>query len=148
MNLYPDRQGTWTSFHSRDNFASKPHSPVFKTSGYPECQMLAEILLPSNQYHVPKLRIPRNALMLSPGYLLAMLVRWSAMIFLSISESTTARSLPCCKQDSRALYHPLATEVSANTPKHVSFTSIQPESHVDPMKWITNVTVYTEWAFC
>ena len=143
---YP--QDPWASFHCSDLFSSKPHSPLFETSGYPACQMLAETLLPSNQFHVRNLRIPRNASMLSPGYLLAMLVRWSPMIFLSISESTTARSLPCCKQDSRALPHSLATEVPANTRKHESATSNQPESHVDPIKSITNVVVYTEWAFC
>ena len=146
LRRYPQDQ--LASFHCSDLFSSKPHCPLFETSGYPECQMLAETLLSSNQRHVRNLRIPRNALMLSPGYLLAMLVRWSPMIFLSISESTTARSLPCCKQDSRALTHSLAMEVPANTRKHESATSNQPESHVDPMKSITNVIVYTEWAFC
>ena len=99
--------------------------------------MLAETLLPSNQCHVLNLRIPINALMLLSGYLLDMLVRWSPMIFLSVSESTTARSLPCCKQDSRASSHSLATDVPANTRKHESSTSNQPESHVDPVKPIT-----------
>ena len=146
LRRYPQDQRA--SFHCSDLFSSKPHCPLFETSGYPECQMLAETLLSSNQRHVRNLRIPRNALMLSPGYLLAMLVRWSPMIFLSISESTTAKSLPCCKQDLRASPHFLATEVPANTRKHESATSNQPESHVDPMKSITNVIVYTEWAFC
>ena len=146
LRRYP--QGSWASFHCSDLFSSKPHCPLFETSGYPACQMLAETLLPSNQFHVRNLRMPRNASMLSPGYLLAMLVRWSPMIFLLISESTTARSLPCCKQEARALPHSLAKEVPANTRKHDSATSNQPESHVDPMKSITNVIVYTEWAFC
>ena len=134
-NVY--RQNSWASFHSADNFARTPHSPLHKTSGYPECQMLVEMLLPSNQCHVPNLRIPRNALMLSPGYLLAMLVRWSPMIFLSISVLITASSPPSCKHTSRASFHSLATEVPANTTKHKSSTSNQPESHVDPVKPIT-----------
>ena len=148
MSLRRYRQDLWTSFHFLDRFSSKPHCPLFETSGYPECQMLAETLLPSNQSHVRNLRIPRNALMLSRGYLLAMMVRWSPMIFLSISESTTAKSPPCRKQDLRASPQFLATEVPANTRKHESATSNQPESHVDPMKSITNVIVYTQWAFC
>ena len=129
------QQGTWASFHSSDrDFTNQPHFPLSKILGYPECQMLVEILLPSNQCHMPKLRIPRNALMFSSGYFLDMLVRWHPMIFLLISESTTARSLPSCKQDSRALSHSLATEFLANTRKHESSTSNQPESHVDPVK--------------
>ena len=140
MNPRYHWQGVWESFHSGSsdhNFSNKPHSLLSKTLGYPECQMLVEILLPSNQCHVPNLRIPRNALMSSSGYLLDMLVRWYPMIFLLISESTTARSLPSCKQKSRALSHSLATEILANTPKHESSTSNQPESHVDPVKPIT-----------
>ena len=137
MNPNVYRQDSWASLHSGDNFARTPHSPLHKTSGYPECQMLVEMLLPSNQCHVPNLRIPRNTLMLSPGYLLAMLVRWSPMIFLSISVSMTASSPPNCKHTSRALFHSLATEVPANTSKHKSSTSNQPESHVDPVKPIT-----------
>ena len=139
MNPLYHQQGIWASFHSSDHdFTNKPHSPLSKIHGYPESQMLVEILLPSNQCHMPNLRIPRNAaLMLSSGYLLDMLVRWYPMIFLLISESTTARSLPCCKQDSRALFHSVATEVLANTRKHESSTSNQPESHVDPVKPIT-----------
>ena len=136
---YRREQDTGMSFHSCENHhsKSKPHSPLHIISGYPGCQMLVEILLLSNQCHVPNLRIPRNALMLSVGYVLAMLVRWSPMIFLSISVSTTASSPPNCKHTSRALFHSLATEVPANTPKHKSSTSNQPESHVDPVKPIT-----------
>ena len=131
------------SFHSSENhhFTSKPHSPrPDKISGYPKRQMPVEILLPSNQCHVPNLRIPRNALMFSSGYFLDILVRWFAMIFLLISDSTTARSLSSCLHNQRAQFHPLAMEVPANTRKHDSFTSNQPESHDDPVKPITNVT--------
>ena len=129
------------SFHSSENhFNSKPHSPRHKISGYPESQMLVEILLPSNQCHVPNLRIPRNALMFSSGYFLDMLVRWFAMIFLLISDSTTARSLPSRLHHTRATNHSLAKEVPANTRKHESFTTNQPESHDNPVKPITNVT--------
>ena len=136
-------QDTGISFHSSENqlLTSKPHSPLRdKISGYLKRQMLAEILLPSNQCHVPNLRIPTNALMLSSGYLLDMLVRCSEIIFLLISDSTTARSLPSRLHDTRAEFHSLAKEVPANTRKHESFTTNQPESHVDPVKRITNVT--------
>ena len=140
---YRREQDTGMSFVSSENHdsTSKPHSPrPDKISGYPKSQMLVEILLPSNQCHVPNLRIPRNALMFSSGYFLDMLVRWFAMIFLWISDSTTARSLPSSLHDQRAQSHSLATEVPANTRKHDSFTSNQPESHDDPVKPITNVT--------
>ena len=139
---YRREQDTGMSFHSSENHhsTSKPHSPLHIISEYPEYQMLVEILLPSNQCHVPNLRIPRNALMFSSGYFLDMLVRWFAMIFLWISDSTTARSLPSSLHDQRAQSHSLATEVPANTRKHDSFTSNQPESHDDPVKPITNVT--------
>ena len=129
------------SFRSSENrFNSKPHSPLLKISGYPEYQMLVEIFLPSNQCHVPNLRIPRNALMFSSGYFLDMLVRWFAMIFLLISDSTTARSLPIRLHHTRAAFHSLAKEVPANTRKHESFTTNQSESHDDPVKPIKNVT--------
>ena len=140
---YRPEQDTGISFHSSENhhLTSKPHSLLpDKISGYPKRQMLAEILLPSNQCHVPNLRIPTNALMLSSGYLLDMLVRCSEIIFLLISDSTTARSLPSRLHDTRAEFHSLAKEVPANTRKHESFTTNQPESHVDPVKPITNVT--------
>ena len=140
---YRREQDTGKSFHSGENhhFSSKPHSPLHKISGYPEYQMLVEILLPSNQCHVPNLRIPRNALMFSSGYFLDMLVRWFAMIFLWISDSTTARSLPSSLHHQRAQFHSMAKEVPGNTRKHDSFTSNQPESHDDPVKPITNVTI-------
>ena len=134
---------TGVSFHSSENhlLTRKPHSPLpDKISGYLKRQMLAEILLPSNQCHVPNLRIPTNALMLSSGYLLDMLVRCSEIIFLLISDSTTARSPPSRLHHTRAEFHSLAKEVPANTRKHESFTTNQPESHVDPVKPITNVT--------
>ena len=131
------------SFHSSENrhLTSKPHSPLHKISGYLESQMLVEILLPSNQCHVPNLRIPRNALMFSSGYFLDMLVRWFAMIFLLISESTTARSPPRSMHHQRAQFHSLVKKVPANTRKHESFTTNQPESHDDPVKPITNATI-------
>ena len=136
-------QDTGISFHSsgNENWISQPHSaPLHKISGYPKSQILAEILLPSNQCHVPNLRIPTNALMLSSGYLLDMLVRCSEIIFLWISDSTTARSPPSRLHHARAEFHSLAKEVPGNTRKHESFTTNQPESHVDPVKPITNVT--------
>ena len=138
---YRREQDTEMSFHSSENhFTSKPHSPLHKISGNPESQMLVEILLPSNQCHVPNLRIPRNALMFSSGYFLDIVVRWFAIIFLWISDSTTARSLPSRLHHSRAAFHSLVKKVLANTRKHVSFTTNQPESHDDPVKSITNVT--------
>ena len=138
---YRREQDTGMSFHASENclLTSKPHSPLHKISGYPESQMLVEILLPSNQCHVPNLRIPRNALVFSSGYFLDMLVRWFAMIFLWISDSTTARSLPSRLHHSRAAFHSLVKKVPANTRKHESFTTNQPESHDDPVKPITNV---------
>ena len=138
---YRREQDTGMSFNSSGNhFTIKPHSPLRKISGYPEYQMLVEILLPSNQSHVPNLRIPRNALVFSSGYFLDMLVRWFAMIFLWISDSTTARSLPSRLQHSRAAFHSLVKKIPANTRKHESSTTNQPESHDDPVKPITNVT--------
>ena len=140
---YRPEQDTGISFHSSENhhLTSKPHSLLpDKISGYPKRQMLAEILLPSNQCHVPNLRIPTNALMLSSGYLLDMLLRCSETIFLLISDSTTARSPPSRLHHTRAEFHSLAKEVPTNTRKHESFTTNQPESHVDPVKPITNVT--------
>ena len=149
---YRREQDTGMSFHSCENHhsKSKPHSPLHIISGYPECQMLVEILLSSKQCHVPNLRIPTNALMLSSGYLLDTLVRCSAIIFLLISQSTTARSLPSLPSrlhDERAQFHSLAMEVPANTRKHESFTSNQPESHNDPVKSITNVTFILSESF-
>ena len=146
---YRREQDTGISFHSSENhnLTSKPHSPLHIISGYPKCQMLSEILLPSNQCHVPNLRIPTNALMLSSGYLLDMLVRCSEIIFLLFSDSTTARSLPSRLHDTRAEFHSLAKEVPANTRKHESFTTNQPESHVDPVKRITNVTFILSESF-
>ena len=143
-------QDTGISFHSSGNhhLTSKPHSaPLHKISGYPKSQVLAEILLPSNQCHVPNLRIPTNALMLSSGYLLDMLVRCSEIIFLLISDSTTARSPPSRLHHTRAQFHSLAKEVPANTRRHESFTTNQPESHVDTVKTITNVTFILSESF-